>query len=294
MRRTTIASLGLIAILAAACTSAGSSVVPGCGRVRRRPLARPSRASRPSRPSATPRRCAKANLTARHRRQAHDRHRQPGLPAVLRGERRTAQDRAVGARRPDQRPGLRERRRLRDRRQARLRQGRRRLDRRALRQLVSRPAPRPSTSTSTRSRTSPSGPQAVDLSDGYYFGNQSLVVAQGQRPRQGHERRRAQGRTRSAPRSGRPATTTITNVIAPTRRRRVYDTNDAAIAALKAKQIDGLVVDLPTAYYITTAQVENGRSSASSHGGRRRRVLQRRPRQGQPADDCVNERHRCD
>ncbi|HEU4572085.1 MAG TPA: transporter substrate-binding domain-containing protein, partial [Candidatus Limnocylindrales bacterium] len=37
----------------------------------------------------------------------------------------------------------------------------------------------------------------------------------------------------------------------------IYNTNDDAIAALKAKQIDGLVVDLPTAFYVTAAQVEN-------------------------------------
>ena len=41
--------------------------------------------------------------------QAHARHGQPGLPAVLRRERGRQQDRSVGARRPDQRPGLRDR-----------------------------------------------------------------------------------------------------------------------------------------------------------------------------------------
>jgi polar amino acid transport system substrate-binding protein len=37
----------------------------------------------------------------------------------------------------------------------------------------------------------------------------------------------------------------------------VYTTNDDAIAGLKARQIDGLVVDLPTAFYVTAAQVDN-------------------------------------
>ncbi len=40
---------------------------------------------------------------------------------------------------------------------------------------------------------------------------------------------------------------TINTVIAPTKEAKVYDTNDLAIEALKNGQIDGLVVDLPTA-----------------------------------------------
>jgi polar amino acid transport system substrate-binding protein len=37
----------------------------------------------------------------------------------------------------------------------------------------------------------------------------------------------------------------------------VYDTNDKAVFALKSKQVDGLVVDLPTAFYVTAVQVPN-------------------------------------
>jgi polar amino acid transport system substrate-binding protein len=38
----------------------------------------------------------------------------------------------------------------------------------------------------------------------------------------------------------------------------VYDTNDAAVQALKNGQIDGIVVDLPTAFYVTAVQVDDG------------------------------------
>jgi polar amino acid transport system substrate-binding protein len=51
---------------------------------------------------------------------------------------------------------------------------------------------------------------------------------------------------------------TIVNVIAPEQEPAVYDTNDAAIEALKAGQIDGIVVDLPTAFYMTAAQLDDG------------------------------------
>jgi polar amino acid transport system substrate-binding protein len=37
----------------------------------------------------------------------------------------------------------------------------------------------------------------------------------------------------------------------------VFQQNAAAVEALKNKQIDGLVVDLPTAFYVTGAQVPN-------------------------------------
>ena len=48
----------------------------------------------------------------------------------------------------------------------------------------------------------------------------------------------------------------------------VYDTNDAAVAALKNGQIDGLVVDLPTAFYVTAVQVPNGNDRRPVRGRR--------------------------
>jgi polar amino acid transport system substrate-binding protein len=47
----------------------------------------------------------------------------------------------------------------------------------------------------------------------------------------------------------------IKSDIKPSKQPSVFDTNDAAVAALKNGQIDGLVVDLPTAFYVTSAQV---------------------------------------
>ncbi len=39
---------------------------------------------------------------------------------------------------------------------------------------------------------------------------------------------------------------------------RVYNDNAAAVSALKNSQIDGLVVDLPTAFYLVNAEIEDG------------------------------------
>jgi polar amino acid transport system substrate-binding protein len=98
---------------------------------------------------------------------------------------------------------------------------------------------------------------AVDLSDGYYFVNQS-VVALKDNPIASAKTVADLKKYKFGAQVGTTAYATIQNVIAPTAKASVYDSNDAAIAALKAKQIDGLVVDLPTAFYITAAQLDNG------------------------------------
>ncbi|HSL32142.1 MAG TPA: ABC transporter substrate-binding protein, partial [Candidatus Limnocylindrales bacterium] len=98
--------------------------------------------------------------------------------------------------------------------------------------------------------------QAVDMSDGYYTLNQSIVALK--------DNGLASAKTvadlkayKFGAQAGTTSLATITDVIAPTAEAMIYNSNDDAIAGLKAKQIDGLVVDLPTAFYVTAAQVEN-------------------------------------
>jgi len=50
----------------------------------------------------------------------------------------------------------------------------------------------------------------------------------------------------------------ITEVIKPTSQPQVYNNNDDAKKALQNGQIDGLVVDLPTGFYITSAELQDG------------------------------------
>jgi polar amino acid transport system substrate-binding protein len=96
---------------------------------------------------------------------------------------------------------------------------------------------------------------AVDLSDGYYFVNQSVVAIKGS-PIASAKTVADLKKYKFGAQVGTTAYTTIQNVIAPTTKASVYDSNDNAIAALKAKQIDGLVVDLPTAGFITSVQLD--------------------------------------
>jgi polar amino acid transport system substrate-binding protein len=58
--------------------------------------------------------------------------------------------------------------------------------------------------------------------------------------------------------AGTTSLATIETVIKPSSEALVYDTNEDAKAALEAKQIDGIIVDLPTAYFIAFAELTNG------------------------------------
>jgi polar amino acid transport system substrate-binding protein len=97
--------------------------------------------------------------------------------------------------------------------------------------------------------------QAVDMSDGYYFVNQSVVALKSDAISSAKTIADLK-KYKFGAQVGTTAYSTIQNTIAPTAKPSVYDTNDAAIAALKAKQIDGLVVDLPTADFITSVQLD--------------------------------------
>jgi polar amino acid transport system substrate-binding protein len=59
----------------------------------------------------------------------------------------------------------------------------------------------------------------------------------------------------------------ITSTIKPTTQPAVFPQNAGAVQALKNKQIDGLVVDLPTAFYVSAAQVPNSKVLGQFGGG---------------------------
>jgi polar amino acid transport system substrate-binding protein len=104
----------------------------------------------------------------------------------------------------------------------------------------------------------PKRAKAVDFSDSYYNVNQAVVAL---------STSKIAGATSIADlkdaKLGAPIGTTsydyIVENVQPDVEPSVYDTLDAGVAGLKAKQIDGLVVDLPTAFYITAAQLENSK-----------------------------------
>ena len=153
---------------------------------------------------------------------------------------------------PDDRRGLRERRRLRRRRRARLRRRTRSPGSSSRSTTRIAPGAKPFDFYITQVSYKPERAAAVDLSDGYYDVNQSLVALEGQPARRGDDDRRPQGlQVRRPGRARRATTRSSTRHQAGPRSRASTTRNDAAIEALKNKQIDGLVVDLPTAFYVT-------------------------------------------
>ena len=98
----------------------------------------------------------------------------------------------------------------------------------------------------------------ADLSDGYYFVNQA-VVALKDNPVASAKTISDLQKYKFGAMQGTTSYDLIGSTIKPEQATSVYDSNDAAIAALNAKQIDGIVVDLPAAFImIATEQVENG------------------------------------
>jgi polar amino acid transport system substrate-binding protein len=104
----------------------------------------------------------------------------------------------------------------------------------------------------------PARANAVDFSDSYYDVNQALVVVKGT-PISKATTIAALKPYKFGAQLGTTSYDYINNNIKPSKKTAVFDTNDAAVAALKNKQIDGLVVDLPTAFYVTAVQVPNGK-----------------------------------
>jgi polar amino acid transport system substrate-binding protein len=104
----------------------------------------------------------------------------------------------------------------------------------------------------------PARAKAVDFSDSYYDVHQALVVVKGT-PIAKATTIAALKPYKFGAQLGTTSYDYIKNNIKPSKQIAVFDTNDAAVAALKNKQIDGLVVDLPTAFYVTAVQVPNGK-----------------------------------
>jgi len=98
---------------------------------------------------------------------------------------------------------------------------------------------------------------AVDLSDGYFFSNQALV-ANADTPITEATSIADVADYHLGVQVGTTSLAYIEEQIQPATEPSVYNSNDAAIAALNAGQVDGIVVDLPTAFFVTAVQMENG------------------------------------
>jgi polar amino acid transport system substrate-binding protein len=97
----------------------------------------------------------------------------------------------------------------------------------------------------------------VSFSNAYYFVNQAVVANAGT----AISRVRTVAGLRSYKLGAQVGTTSysyITRFIRPSQGPSVYDSNNDAISALNAGQIDGIVVDLPTAFFVVAVQLDDG------------------------------------
>jgi polar amino acid transport system substrate-binding protein len=133
----------------------------------------------------------------------------------------------------------------------------------------------------------PARAKVVSFSASYYDVNQAIVVVKGTSIAKVHSVAGLR-KFKLGAQLGTTSYSYIVQKIKPSRQPAVFQQNIAAVTALKNKQIDGLVVDLPTAFYVTAVQVPNSKilgqlpaSSGSEHFGM---VFQK----GSPFVSCVN------
>jgi polar amino acid transport system substrate-binding protein len=99
--------------------------------------------------------------------------------------------------------------------------------------------------------------QVVDFSSAYYKSNQAIVSFKGSKI---DGVTTLQGLADAGAKLGAAVSTLSLDVIEGQLglKAAVFNDNAAAVTALKNKQIDGLVVDLPTAFYLSAVEVPNG------------------------------------
>ncbi|CAB5059840.1 unannotated protein [freshwater metagenome] len=98
----------------------------------------------------------------------------------------------------------------------------------------------------------------VSFSDPYYSTNQA-VVGFADSPVASATKLSELKDLKFGAQSGTTSLDFILNVIKPTNEPFIYDDNAGAKAALEAKQIDAIVVDLPTAFYISAVEIEGSK-----------------------------------
>jgi polar amino acid transport system substrate-binding protein len=102
----------------------------------------------------------------------------------------------------------------------------------------------------------PARAKQVSFSDSYYDVNQSVVVNKGT-PIASVKSVAGLKPYSLGAQLGTTSYQFIKDTIKPSKQPSVFPTNAGAVQALKNKQIDGLVLDLPTAFYVTAVQVPN-------------------------------------
>ncbi|MEV0090914.1 ABC transporter substrate-binding protein [Streptomyces sp. NPDC050738] len=100
--------------------------------------------------------------------------------------------------------------------------------------------------------------KAVDFSSGYYDVRQAVIAVKGSKA-YGAKSIADLKNVKLGAQVGTTSLDLIDDTIKPAERPAVFQKNDFAKSALKNGQVDAIVVDLPTAFYITSAEVTDAK-----------------------------------
>ena len=103
----------------------------------------------------------------------------------------------------------------------------------------------------------PERAEAVDFSSPYYETTQVVITVDGSPAADGATIADLKGLLVGAA-TGTTSLDAVETVIAPTAGAQVFNTNDDAKLALQSGTVDAIVVDLPTAFYLTSVELEGG------------------------------------
>jgi polar amino acid transport system substrate-binding protein len=104
---------------------------------------------------------------------------------------------------------------------------------------------------------SPERAESVDFSSAYYAAGQAVITVEGSAAADATSIADLQDLLIGVA-SGTTSLTAVEEIIQPTAGAQVFNSNDEAKLALENGQVDAIVVDLPTAFYITGVELEGG------------------------------------
>ncbi len=132
----------------------------------------------------------------------------------------------------------------------------------------------------------PARAQVVDFSHTYFQAPQAVVVAKGSKYTHATSLAALRGATIGV-QIGTTSLQAVQMFIKPTATPKVFNTSNDVVTALKVHEADAIVTDLPTAFYITSAQVPTAKivGQFSAPGGNKWGLLLAK---SSPLTSCVN------
>ena len=132
----------------------------------------------------------------------------------------------------------------------------------------------------------PKRAEQVDFSSTYYTANQAVVALKGSEAA-GATSLADLADTRFGVQIGTTSLEAVEASVQPSAEPQVFDTSNDVVTALKQEQVDAVVVDVPTAFFLTAVQVPEGEivGQFSAPGGDEWGALLEK---GSPLTDCVS------